>query len=77
MKVLEHAAAGLFFMISYRCHAMAWEHCLVYSCFTTNREDPFHILTVQVALETGSLAPDVTRRASMCIICPLPRTARQ
>lgn len=26
------------------------EHCLVYSCFTTNRKDLFHILTVQVAI---------------------------
>lgn len=50
------AATALFFTISYCCHAMNWEHCLAYSCFTTNRKDLFHILTVQVALETEVLA---------------------
>lgn len=49
------AATALFFTISYRCHAMNWEHCLAYSCFTMNRKDLFHILTVQVALETEVL----------------------
>lgn len=64
-------------MISYHRSAPNCKHCLVYSCFTMNRKNLFHILAVQAAIGNRRLSLDVTGRVAVWAICSFPLTIWQ